>query len=377
MARPGPDLERRKALAAASALALDGAFGGAAAAALAGCGAGAAPGPAPRSWRMGFSGLPPRPTAADAIRTIDLFSTRADIAAIHEELPWTDLLGGMSPQAILRRDKTDLVAYYRGKGHQLMFMADLTDGLSRADEAPQLRALGRSLAEPAVQQAARSYIVAVAQLLQPEYLGLAAETNLIRAAAPPALYGALRQMANAAAIDLANAGYAGTRFVSVQVEMAWGRLGGNGAFAGIAQDRADFAFSQMLGLSSYPYFAYATPEDIPSDYYGRLQQGLGSALPVMVVEGGWPSQGASAAGVTVTSSPALQARYIARHAALLDSVSARGWIQLEFADLDLSAYAQPLPANLPLFTTLGLVDSAFAAKPALANWDAAFARPRG
>lgn len=366
---PDASIKRRDWLARAGALAV--------APALSACGSDASPGPAPRSWRMGFSGLPPRLTVIDVIKTIDLWSPRGEIAAIHEELPWTDLLGGMlTPQQILQRDKVDLVAYYRGKGHQLMFMADLTDGLSRADEAPQLRALGRSLAEPAVQQAARAYIVAVAQLLRPEYLGLAAETNLIRAAAPTALYNALKQTANAASADLGAAGFTGTRFISVQVETAWGVLGGNGPFVGIAQDRVDFPFSEMLGLSSYPYFSWPTPEDIPADYYMRLQQGHSDPLPVMVVEGGWASQGASANGVTVASNPALQARYIARHPALLDSVAARGWIQLVFADLDLATLPPPLPANLPLFTTLGLVDSQYQPKPALANWDAAFARPR-
>lgn len=327
-----------------------------------------------RSWRMGFSGLPPRPNLTDALRTIDTWSPRAELAAIHEELPWTDLLAGMTPDAILQRDKVGLVNYYRSKGLQLMFMADLTDGLSRGQEAPQLRALGRSIAEPAVQQAYRAYVLAVMRVLQPETIGLAAETNLIRVAAP-ALYGSVKQAANAAAADLRNAAYGGSVFVSVQVETAWGKLGAAGPFVGIATDRADFAFTQMIGLSSYPYFGYATPEDIPADYYSRLLAG-GSALPMMQVEGGWPSVGATANGATFTSSPELQARYVTRIAPLLDSVAARGWIQLEFVDVDLASFPQPVPANLPLFATLGLVESNYAAKPALAQWDALFARPK-
>jgi hypothetical protein len=323
---------------------------------------------------MGFSGMPPRITLADVIRTIDTWSPRAELAAIHEELPWTDLLAGMTPDAILQRDKVGLVDYYRTKGHQLLFMLDLTDGLSRGEQAPQLRALGRSLTEPAVQQVVRNYALAVDRLLRPEYLGLAAETNLIRLAAPAALYNAVRQTANAMASDLRAANTTATLFISVQVETAWGRLVGSGPFIGIAADRSDFAFMQMLGLSSYPYFGHTTPEDIPAEYYSRLD-GAAPALPVMVVEGGWPSMGASANGTTFQSSPELQARYVTHHAALLDSVAARGVIQLVFADIDLAAFPPPLPANLPLFATLGLVDSNYAAKPALAPWDALYARP--
>jgi hypothetical protein len=164
-------------------------------------------------------------------------------------------------------------------------------------------------------------------------------------------------------------------FVSVQVEAAWGRLGGNTGFVGIAQDRADFAFAQMMGLSSYPYLAYATPQDIAADHYSRLFDGA-SALPAMVVEGGWPSVGADSNGVRFDSTAALQAQYVQRHATLLDSIGALAWVHLQFADIDLAAYPPPIPANLPLFASLGFVDSQYGEKPALAQWDALFARPR-
>jgi hypothetical protein len=357
-------LLRRKLLSAASlgtATSLAGALG---------CGSGPSPAPPPpaptRTWRMGFSGVPPRLDVTTAIAGIDRWSTRAEIAAIHEELPWTDLLAGMTPDAILDRDKVQLVQYYRSKGLRLYFMADLTDGLSRADEAPQLRARGRSLSEPAVQQAYRGYVAAVVRKLQPDYLGLAAETNLIRAAAPASLYAAVVQAANAAAADLRGAARA-PLFVSVQLETAWGLFTGS-PFAGIETDLRDFPFTQMLGLSSYPYLVFAQPEDIPGDYYSRLL--AGRTLPAMVVEGGWTS----AAAGTIASSPEKQARYVTRHAQLLDGIGARGLVQLVYADLDLASFPPPIPPNLPLFANIGLTDSNFVAKPALAAWDALFMR---
>ncbi|MBL8325713.1 MAG: hypothetical protein JNJ89_12230 [Rubrivivax sp.] len=360
---------RRKLLAA---------VGAGAVAPLLGCGGGGgdapapspapAPGPAPtRTWRMGFSPNPPRQTVQAVLQGIDLWSQRAELAIIHEELPWRDLLAGMSPEAILDRDKMQLVAYMKGKGAQLVFMGELNDGLDRAQEAPALRNAGRSLAEPAVQRLYRDYLLAVDRKLQPVMLGLVAESNLIRAAAP-ALYPAVRQTANDTAAALRAAGSTTPLMASVQVEVAWGRLGGNGTFAGIDTDLADFPFMHTLGLSSYPYFGFSEPEDLPPDYYTRL---VGNRnLPVMVVEGGWASAGAG----TLTSSPARQARYITRHAQLLDAVGAKAWLHLVFADLDLAALPPPLPANLPLFASIGLVDSNFAAKPALASWDSLFAR---
>jgi hypothetical protein len=302
------------------------------------------------------------------IQGIELWSQRAEMAAIHEDVPWADLLGGMTPDAILERDKVQLVDYLRSKGLQLYFMADPTDGLSRAEEASALRTANRSLSEPAIQRLYRDYVLAVVRKLQPQYLGLAAETNLIRAAAPSALYAAVKQAANAAAADLRAVGYGGKILSTVQVETAWGVLGGTGPFVGIDTDMIDFAFTQVLGLSSYPYFAYAQPESIPGDFYSRL---LGARnLPVMVLEGGWSSGTAG----TVVSSAGLQARYITRHAQLLDSVNAQAVVQLMFADLDLSSFKPPFPVNLPLFIQNGLTDSNFVAKPALAVWDALHAR---
>jgi len=340
-------------------------------AALVGCGggSGASPPPAPtRTWMMGFSANPPRPTAAAVLQGIDLWSQRAEIAVIHEELPWTDLLAGMTPDAILARDKVQLVAYLRGKGLKLYYMNDLTNGLARGQESATLVALGRSITEPAIQQIYRSYVLAVARTLKPEYIGLAAETNLIRLSAPAPVYAAVVLAANAAAADLSAAGDPATKLISVQVETAWGVLGGNGTYAGVEQDFADFPFLQVLGLSSYPYFSYTQPEAIPSDYYSRLL--AGRKVPVMVVEGGWTSASVG----TVTSSPDVQARYITRQAQLLDSVSALAVTQLLFADVDLTTVAPPVPANLPLFVSIGVTDSNFNPKPALTQWDAQHAK---
>jgi hypothetical protein len=316
---------------------------------------------------MGFSPLPPRPDVQVLLHGIDLWSTRAEIAAIHEELPWTDLLAGMAPDAILDRDKTQLIDYLRGKGLKLYFMEDLTDGLSRGEEPPQLRALGRSITEPAVQQVYRAYALAVERKYHPEFLGLGAETNLIRAAAPATLYAAVVQTANDAAADLRAAGRTAPLMISVQVETAWGGFTGGG-YVGVEQDFQDFPFANVLGLSSYPYFAFPAPENMPANYYSRVLNGR--TLPVMIVEGGWTSASVG----TIVSSADIQARYITRHAQLLDSVHASAVIQLQFADLDLSAFPQPQPANLPLFVNIGLTDTDFNAKPALAAWDALHAR---
>lgn len=375
-----PDGERRRWLARLGVLAA-----GCAGLAQAACGGGKDDAPPPtRTWRMGFSALPPRPVVQVVLDGVNLWSQRAELMVIHEDIPWAKLLDGVSPQQILQDEKVQLVDYCRGKmpGMHLYFTADCTDGLARNSEASALRDRSKSLADADVQAVHRAYVQAVVDILKPDYLGLAAETNLVRAAAPPALYQAVRAVSAQSAADVAGApthnGGTVVPFVSVQVEFAWGKLVTATPFQGVAQDRTDFPFARALGLSSYPYFGYAAAADIPDDYYSRVVASFGGATPIpaFVAEGGWPSQGATANGVVFTSDAARQAAYIARHAQLLDSIDAIAYLQIPFADFDLTQFPTPQPANLPLFATLGLTDDQFVAKPALAEWDKLFARRR-
>ena len=341
-----------------------------AAAVAAACGDGAGPARAPRPFLMGFSAIPPRQDSTVVIPAINYWIRHADAAIIHASPPWAALIGGVSPIAAVDDVEVPLANYYRANGLALVFTVDATDGLNRGAEAPELVALGRSVTDTAIQRLYRGWVTAVATEVHPDYLGLVAETNLIRAAAPDSVYQAVRVMANAAADDVRVAAVPTTLYVSIQVETAWGRLSGSGPYQGIAQDLTDFPFVQALGLSSYPYLGgFAAPESLPLDYYARIARDAG--LPVLVVEGGWPSVSVGA----LASSPAVQRRYIVRQAALLDSARARGVFQLTFYDLDTTGLGLPPSSILPLFTHLGLADSAMRPKPALSAWDSVRARP--
>lgn len=333
--------------------------------AVAGCGSdGSGPTAPTRSYRMGFSAIPPRADTALLISTLTLTTQHSDAGLVQLPIPWTVLLGGTSAAEEVRVVRLPLANYYRGVGQPITVALDVTDGLDCAQESPELIAAGRSITEPAIQQLYREYVSAVDSILHPEYLSLAAETNLIRLAAPAPVYAAVVIMAGAAAAELRARGTASKLLVSIQVEVAWGGLQGGTGYVGIAQDRADFPFTDALGLSSYPYLGgYTQPEDIPLDYYSRLA--AGEPLPEVVLEGGWPSLAAGG----VSSTPELQARYIRRHAEILDAAQAAAVFQITFTDLDLSASPPPPGSVLPLFAHLGLVDSALAPKPALAVWD--------
>jgi hypothetical protein len=338
----------------------------------AGCSGGAAAPAitAPRSYRLGFASNPPRLTVQSVLATIEAWRTHADVALISQPVPWRALLADSTGPQLVRRDLQQLAALYRSRGFPVIVQLDVTDGLAREHESPDLVAAGRSISEPAIQALYFDYLTAVDSILHPEYLGLAMETNLVRAIAPATVYSALKVMTAEGAARLAAQSSHARRFVSMQVETAWGRLPDVGHFVGIETDRADFPFIEALGLSSYPFLGkFSEPEDVPLDYYARLN-GNG-AIPTLVVEGGWSS--ASVTGVT--SSPERQARYIRRQMAIADSGRLAAVTQITFTDLDIASYNLPPESILPLFAHLGLVDIDLHPKPALAEWDRALARP--
>src|SRR5438093_1185363 len=160
------------------------------------------PSQATRSYFMGFSIVPPKPDVNVAIQSAEIWTTRADAAIMHLDVPWALLLAGTSPQDALRKDGVDLERYYRSKHLRLVVTIDVTNGLARESEAAALVAAHRSITEPAVQRLYRNYVRGLVEMLHPDYLGLAAETNLIRAAAPRAIYNAVVRMTNDAATDI-------------------------------------------------------------------------------------------------------------------------------------------------------------------------------
>lgn len=324
----------------------------------------------PRTYRMGFSGIPPRADINILIQSILMWSTRADAAIMSYEVPWDSLLSGVPAESSVVRELLGLANFYRGRGLEIWVYVDPANGLNRAAEADALVRLGRSITEPAIRALYTDYVVAIDTILHPEHLGLALETNLIRLASPPALYEAIRLAVNDGALAVRAVDPAVPLGVSVQVDVAWGRATG-GAYVGIDTDFADFPFIQELGLSSYPYLAgFTDPDSLPPDYYARLLEGRG--VPAAVTEGGWTSASLAA----IVSSPEIQRRYIGRQMELLDSVRAAAVFQLTFTDLDLSGVPLPPESILPLFAHLGLVDANLSPKPALGAWDAAFARRR-
>ena len=325
-----------------------------------------------RTYHMGFSNFPAAPDTMSVRKTLELVIEHGDAAIMHLDVPWAELLAGDDADSLVRADVRPLTNFYRTSHLLVVIETDVTNGINRTAEAPALVALGRSLTEDTVQKLYESYVVALANETQPLYLGLASETNLIRLAGPPGVYQAIVQMTNAAAPRVRDVSPT-SLYVSVQVEVAWGRLGGSNMYVGIDQDLADFSFITALGLSTYPYLGgFAAPSALPDDYFARLASS--AVLPVLVTEGGWSSADIG----SIHSSPDLQAAWIRRASQLLNTAHAAAWFQLDITDLNLIAFGfDPHDPQLAPFAKIGLLDTSFVPKPALLVWDSVFALPLG
>ena len=91
-------------------------------------------------------------------------------------------------QLLVRRDQLQLARLLTQRGVPLVATLEPANGLDRGAESTALVALGRSITEPAVQRVYREYVAAFDSIVRPDYLVLAVETNLIRAASKPSVY---------------------------------------------------------------------------------------------------------------------------------------------------------------------------------------------
>jgi hypothetical protein len=332
--------------------------------------------PATRTYRMGFQNSAPRFDDFNLfIQSLAIWTPRADAAIISTEVPWDSLYAGKSASSYVINHYKGLVDYYRSKNFMLWVYIDPANGLDRSADAPELAALGKSMMQNDAQKIYRRFAVVMDSILRPEHLGLALETNLIRAASPASLYNSLKKAVNDAAAEVRVVDKNVKLSVSVQADVAWGRLLGNGVYIGMAQDFVDFPFMEELGISSYPYFGFSKPEDIPLNYYSKLIEG--KSLPIFVSEGGWPSQSFTITGAnqkTITSDLTVQQNYFTRQSQLLDNAKAIGLFQLVVTDIDSSSVPSNIDPNINNFIYLGVLDLNLKPKPSLTTWDGLFKR---
>lgn len=324
---------------------------------------------------MGFQNSAPRFDNFDLfVQALKLWAepgTVADAAIISTEVPWTELLAGQKATEYVVNNYKGLAEYYRQHNLELWVYIDPANGLNRGTDANALIAAGKSIAQDDIQKVYRRFVVVMDSVLKPSHLGLALETNLIRTASPATIYNGVRKAASDAAVDVKARNSKAKLSISVQADVAWGSLQGTYRYGGIKQDLIDFTFMQEMGISSYPYFGYSNPDDVPDDYYSKLADEAG--IPVFVSEGGWPSQSFSSPNNTpISSDAAEQADYVRKQAEMLIRADATALLSLTFTDIDPAAIPAGVDPTIQYFIYLGVVDKNLAPKPSFNQWKEVF-----
>jgi hypothetical protein len=257
-----------------------------------------------------------------------------------------------------------------------IFIVDPLNGLNRREFQGLPPALaGSDFSTPEVRAAFKNFALRLAREFQPRYLGLASEINTYLDAYPADAenYRSLYRETYAAVKEE-------SPDTQVFVTFQWddlNRLDGDGTPYEVKWDQVE-AFEPYLdvwAISSYPYFFFETPGDVPEDYYTPLLDR--TEKPLAVAESGWTSESVE----SWRGSPAYQSDYLS----LLDGqIGARldFWINLIYADLEWKSYRGVLReegsaddlGTLSYFTYLGLVEADGAPKPALEKWDELRAR---
>jgi hypothetical protein len=353
-----------------------------AAAAQAACGGGggsAAPAnPATRSFRLGVTRWPPELTLA-GIAAVDAFvAANCDFVApmLLGGVPWTEALSGAAFSTGVQND----LAYRPPAGKKMLVSIGALDD-ARARLAPY-RGASDNQALPApfdalpfdapeVKTAFASFALRVVDAMQPDYLAIGIEANVLLTQTPAAWPAYL-------ALHRATYQAVKARHPALPVCFTIEALHFRGWATGsdpVAQRRevlALLATSDLVAWSVYPHMSFAIPRPLPDgffDFLGELGRAAGGK-PVAVSESGYTSRNVQVFALTLQGTPQDQERHVNL---LLDAARRdRFAFVVNFAGIDFERLTAQLTGDAQqianIWTYTGLQASDGSAKPALARW---------
>lgn len=248
------------------------------------------PGGPERAYRMGFSSLPRELNAESYEASLEFAQEYGDIVMIHRTVPWQDFVPGAS----VSEETSSTTASERDAidGDVALFFAiDPTDGATGRDRLVDLPVslAGKRFDDPDVRAAFVSYAEYVALNYKPAYMALGVEMNLyyeknrddfanFRSLYAQA-YAAVKKQSPRTQVT-----------VTLQYEDLQGLLPREDShFASWELVRAFQPELDFVGISTYPSFAFATPERIPPNYYTQLRA-FADGLPIAIAEMGYASE---------------------------------------------------------------------------------------
>ena len=326
---------------------------------------------------MGLSSLPEQPSKAGYEKAFSLAGENGELILIQRAPPWEEF----RPGGVISAETVDLtreekrLAEENGLG---IFAA--VDPLDPADRgrlaSPPEDPDGRSLADagfgdPRVRSAFIAYAQYLALNLKPRYMALGMEVDLYEAARPDDFdnFVSLYFEAYDAVKDISPETLV---FPTFQMEAIQNLLSPAGQPAGpAAPSRWHLVLNfepkvDILAITTYPSFVFATPDDIPPDYYDQLRRY--SDAPIAIAAAGY-SSGPGREGINEGTEEEQEAFL---HRLFQDAERLEMTFVVWFASTDPSFVQEP---PLDLLQYIGLRRADGSAKPAWEVWVQEAARP--
>jgi hypothetical protein len=321
----------------------------------------------------GFFPTPPEVNLLSVWNTFHAIGQHGDVVLIQQAVPWNDFRTGIDGKSKTIDDIRNQVNLAWLNGLEAIFVVDPLNGLDRREFAglpPDLA--GANFGNAVVRSAYQNYALRIIREFHPKYLGLASEINTYADAFPddfPNFLSLYRETCKKIKQE--------SHDTQVFVTFQWEDINNVNRFADQKDSSIDWewieAFEPDLDLwviSSYPFVAFDSANEIPKDYYASLL--TRTDKPLAVGEGGFGSRDIS----PFQGTPQDQVDYLN---AIHDQIGRRlaFWIYLILDDFNMDSYRQFLESQglgsqvetLRFFSIVGLRERNGTPKPALAAWD--------
>ncbi len=350
-----------------------------------------------RRVRLGFTPFPaelPGPNGEMLLSTYAKINADADIIAHHldDGIPWPEAAaglgvenypGGLQADWIFRRIMTPA-------SHQV-YVAITPISIGRNSLAPYrgeqpdtpLDVLGEpwvsaDFNDEMVKQAFLNHAVNAVEYFRPDYLSIGIEVNLFRQLAPSALWPDYFELHRETYQALKQ------RYPSLPIFVT---MTGNELLEGFtAADPADQAqvladmqaFTDILGISWYPFLSTFGTGDLPADTYRRID--ALTDKPIVITETGYPAQFQRlevSEGVTVDLNGTLEKQDTFMRDLLAAANARRFRFVIQFVTRDYDALCNALQCSdfSRIWQDTGLWDQDDVERPALSRWRDLLQRP--
>ncbi|MBN1692459.1 MAG: hypothetical protein JW845_02770 [Dehalococcoidales bacterium] len=322
-------------------------------------------------------GFFPSPTEATVQGIFDIYEAmgrHADVALLQQNIPWEEFVDSVQTNSKTIIDIGNQYTLSHENGLEVIFVVDPLNGLNRSEFYNLPAGWEASFGNPDIRAAFTNFVISIVRMYHPSYLGLASEINTYHDTHPDdfeyylSLYREVYDQVKAEAPD-----------TKIFVTFQWEEM--NNLIPGVARGEPYevnwFQIEQfepkldIWAISSYPFIIFTSGKDIPADYYSSLL--TRTLKPIAVAEGGYSSEDV----MSFSGSTQGQVDYLNAIHAQLGGERLAFWIYLLLADFDMESYVAVMTEQghahdaptLGIFEAVGLCESDYTPKPALATWD--------